>query len=1383
MKWFVALIFLVLVGFVSKAQVLPASPVRTQYSTGFFEHGWHKADSGYINAVRDTLFVPRFAGTRIMWQRPGVDTAEWFFTGNRWVKNITSITPTPTSWGAITGTLSNQTDLQTALNLKLNISDTANKWVTNVYRRLDSVFYVKGGSEVFAFKDSIGSGGAGTVTSVALSMPSAFTVSGSPITGSGTFSVSGAGTTLQYIRGNGTLATFDTTAIPSFATKVRGLFSGASPITFNGSTGAIGITNANTSGTKGAATFNNSHFSDNGSGTISLNDLVAAGSCTGCNLSIDAQGRITAFSTGAGGATDNTNIGSGFRPVNEGTQEMRTYFAGFGTRIDSVSNTNGLTWSSDTTRSTGLPTYFYVDSMVAEGGTGSTNSNIGSGYRWAVPGTNNIKTVFNSNTIEWDSTSNTNGLTPKADTSVLATQYDLTQLPPRVGDTIVYLSRTAGIVSDANLSAGSTTFGTDNTSVIQGVLNIATHQKSLKIIWDVKVSVTGLIIGPNTYIKALPGKGAILRNNSNKSLFVNRDTVWGVEPIDSNIVIEGGIWNGNNYNSGLNPAQSIGTVANGPTCVFMFIGVRNLIVRDFIILRQRVYSIYGNTIKNGLYENGIIDGGDGALINSDGVHFDANSEHCTARNLKIRAEDDAVAMNADDVYDNPAAPLYGFFPLGRSSGPISDINIENITLDNGLFGVRILSGSSRVDNIRIKNITGTTKGYAMVMDNYFSDTSQVIYSGVGNIGSVQVENVNVDITDTANFNTHESVINIGCSADNIILKDIKRFGYSFPGIPTIRISNNWTTINSLVIDGYDAYDTSAGIDHILVEEGSTINFLSLSRINIAAATSRSELLGNSMSSILNLQMSDIYLDSITSLMNAFNGTTNNITAANITHLSAGTSFTTNTTIANLTLSNYKGTTISSGTFTNKFGDAFAASSTQPGYVSTSTQTFAGQKTFSGLTTFSTGIASPVNIGVVSFQSYNSSGLGNDAIKIVNSTTAATLGIQNNSAGGFSGIEYFDNSGTLKVFTGFSNINGQEFRFNNVATGGYIAFYTGTEKMRLANNGNLLIGTTTDGGEKLQVSGSVAVDLGGDATGDMYYRNSGGAITRLPVGTNGQVLTLSSGLPSWQNASGGAYTFTNGLTESAGTVSWGGTLTGNTTINGNSQFLNLGLTASRLDGLSIFTTNRIGLFGGLVYGSNTANTDANFTVPTSISYVELLDVITANRTLTMPSATITGQTLTIELRYSTGTNRYSLASPIADNGAGTNVSQLDWGFTYDFLVDQSLNWRLVRKYSAIDQARILALTSNTTLIPQNGGFVTIDATSGNVTVTLPAASASLVDSRGIGFIFKRIDASGNTVTIQRAGSDNIDSGTSFTLAAYESKSVRAVTTSLWGIYAQ
>jgi len=48
------------------------------------------------------------------------------------------------------------------------------------------------------------------VTSVGLTMPSAFTVTNSPVTSSGTLTVTGAGLVSQYVRGDGTLANFPT---------------------------------------------------------------------------------------------------------------------------------------------------------------------------------------------------------------------------------------------------------------------------------------------------------------------------------------------------------------------------------------------------------------------------------------------------------------------------------------------------------------------------------------------------------------------------------------------------------------------------------------------------------------------------------------------------------------------------------------------------------------------------------------------------------------------------------------------------------------------------------------------------------------------------------------------------------------------------------------------------------------------------------------------------------------------------------------------------------------------------------------------------------------------------------------------------------------------
>lgn len=66
-----------------------------------------------------------------------------------------------------------------------------------------------------------------------------------------------------------------------------------------------------------------------------------------------------------------------------------------------------------------------------------------------------------------------------------------------------------------------------------------------------------------------------------------------------------------------------------------------------------------------------------------------------------------------------------------------------------------------------------------------------------------------------------------------------------------------------------------------------------------------------------------------------------------------------------------------------------------------------------------------------------------------------------------------------------------------------------------------VGTLTTGSISTGfVIGGVTMTLGSDATGDIYYRNSSGVLTRLGIGSSGQVLTVSGGLPSWAAATGG-----------------------------------------------------------------------------------------------------------------------------------------------------------------------------------------------------------------------------------------------------------------------
>jgi hypothetical protein len=141
-----------------------------------------------------------------------------------------------------------------------------------------------------------------------------------------------------------------------------------------------------------------------------------------------------------------------------------------------------------------------------------------------------------------------------------------------------------------------------------------------------------------------------------------------------------------------------------------------------------------------------------------------------------------------------------------------------------------------------------------------------------------------------------------------------------------------------------------------------------------------------------------------------------------------------------------------------------------------------------------------------FSAYTSSA-ANDALKLEVSNLGAVFGVQNSNASGFSGIEYLSNAGVPRVFTGFNNGNGQEFRFNNFASGGYIDFLiSSTSALRIANTRNILINTTTDAGFRLDVNGTARVSgtinvtqVSGNVfrlTNNTYFHSTAGGVQTI-----------------------------------------------------------------------------------------------------------------------------------------------------------------------------------------------------------------------------------------------------------------------------------------------
>lgn len=196
------------------------------------------------------------------------------------------------AWGTITGTLSNQTDLQNALNAKFDDPTGT----TSQYLRGD------GSLATFPAIPS------GTVQSVGLTMPSAFSVANSPITSSGTLAVTATGDTTQYIAGDGSLVAFPITGqAGTLVREVRNVtgatLTKGTVVYINGASGnKPTVAKALATGdTTSAQTFGliQADIPNNSNGY-----LVAFGDLDGLNTSSFAEGvQLYLSSTTAGGYT------------------------------------------------------------------------------------------------------------------------------------------------------------------------------------------------------------------------------------------------------------------------------------------------------------------------------------------------------------------------------------------------------------------------------------------------------------------------------------------------------------------------------------------------------------------------------------------------------------------------------------------------------------------------------------------------------------------------------------------------------------------------------------------------------------------------------------------------------------------------------------------------------------------------------------------------------------------------------------------------------------------------------------------------------------------------------------------------------------------------
>lgn len=250
------------------------------------------------------FIVPVFPDTATALSASGIDSLGMVFqvrsNGNWYRRDTSAATHKWTlfgagggggTWGSISGTLSSQTDLNTALGLKVNVGDTAAMLAVYLRTNVAAATYA-------------------TITTV-----------------------------------NGKLNLSDTSA--QLNAYLRKILASGQIWVGNGSNIAAPVT------ISGDATISNT-------GVVTFANLLTAGSCTNCNLTYDAKGRITMAANGSGGSSALTNthifVGNGSNVATDVAMSGDAH----------ISNTGAVTIQPNVVDNT----------KIAQAGAGTVSSNI-----------------------------------------------------------------------------------------------------------------------------------------------------------------------------------------------------------------------------------------------------------------------------------------------------------------------------------------------------------------------------------------------------------------------------------------------------------------------------------------------------------------------------------------------------------------------------------------------------------------------------------------------------------------------------------------------------------------------------------------------------------------------------------------------------------------------------------------------------------------------------------------------------------------------------------------------------------------------------------------------------------------------------------------------
>jgi hypothetical protein len=448
----------------------------------------------------------------------------------------------------------------------------------------------------------------------------------------------------------------------------------------------------------------------------------------------------------------------------------------------------------------------------------------------------------------------------------------------------------AGAVSDATITEGSSSYGTDNTTVLQTLLDQASAGP-IVIMWDGKYSVSATlkIRGNTTIIATSKTMGIIARVNMNADVFKNyNETASSSTHTDQNIEIYNLFINGNGGQQSTQHTQADGWISN-----VRFTGADHVRFEGVSSVNPRNFGYWVMNCNYVDFQNVTYDYSPTYAPSQnlmwDGIHINGPAKYITVTNYVFKSGDDGIGTNADDLFQSSSYPGTTFnttatdYDPYATSGEIAYTRYEKLTAVTGCkFGLRFLSTVSALHDVVVDGFDGLTQGQALIVDNWFDGTPAA--PGNGNFYNLTFRNFSIQVTTGQAYKL--CYYALGGNIKNILFENITRNDFTASTYPLWLPQQN-ANIDNLTINNYQqvggvtSLPALAGGGHIKNLSFNGVKITGLESGNTSISAPLVQMTSGLNGSIERLQISDSNTDWINNLVDYSYGFIDNIELVNI----------------------------------------------------------------------------------------------------------------------------------------------------------------------------------------------------------------------------------------------------------------------------------------------------------------------------------------------------------------------------------------------------------------------------------------------------------------------------------------------------------------------